>query len=209
MHLLSVPLARAFAYLTLEELTLGTGIYLPNLAASLVEKCRFLKRPSSPQEFNLPEGIAFESGVFDGIVIRKLTVFPLVMHLDAADSTDQAQQALLGLLQWAKDQFGLHYYPGMIPRWAFVSDVVFQADIPLLERLNTPLNSISAKISEAVRGNLKEELEYRPAKLWLAHNPDRRSASIAPFTIEHLAFSLDEENKFYSEAPIPTKDHLS
>lgn len=174
-----------------------------------MEKCRFLKSPNTPQEFNLPDGITFESGVFDGIVIRKLTVFPLVMHLDAADSTDQAQNALLGLLQWAKDQFGLRYYPGMIPRWAFVSDVVFEADFSLLERLNTTLNSISARISEVIRGNLKEELKYRPAKLWIAHDPNERSASIAPFTVEHLALSQDAENKFFSEAPIPTKDHLS
>jgi hypothetical protein len=157
----------------------------------------------------LVDGVAFESGIFDGIVIRKLTVFPLVAHLDAADSTDQAQAALLGILQWAKDQFGLHYSPGIITRWAFVSDVVFQADFPLLERLNTTLNSISSKISEAIRGNLKEDLEYRPAKFWLAHDSNKRSASIAPFTIEHLTLSQDGENKFYSEAPVPTKDHLS
>lgn len=174
-----------------------------------MEKCRFLKSPSTPQEFNLPDGITFESGVFDDVVIRKLTVFPLVMHLDAADSTDQAQHALLGLLQWAKDQFGLHYSASMIPRWAFVSDVVFQADFPLLERLNPTLKSISAKISDEIRENLKEVLEYRPAKFWLGHDPDKRSAKIAPFSIEHFAMSQDEENKFYSEAPVPTKVHLS
>jgi hypothetical protein len=176
--------------------------------ASLVEKCQFLKSPSTPQELNLPDGAVFETGIFEGIVIKKFVVFPLVMHLDAADSTDQAQRALLGLLQWARDEFGLRYQTGMITRWAFVSDVTFQTDFPLLERLNGPLNSISSKISEAIRENLKEDLKYRPAKFWIAHDPDKRKASIAPFSIEHLALSQDEDNKFYSEAPVPTKDHL-
>jgi hypothetical protein len=190
-------------------MTLGTGIYLPNLAASLVQKCRFQKSPSTPQEFNLPDGVNFESGVFDGVIIRKLTVFPLVMHIDAADSTDLAQHALLGLLQWAKEEFGVRYSPGMITRWAFVSDIAFQTEFALLERLNATLNSVSATISKAIRDNLNEELKYRPAKFWLAHDPQKRQASIAPFSIEHLALSLDEENKFLSEAPVSTKVHIS
>jgi len=209
MRLISVPLARAFAYLQLDEMTLGTGIYLPALMASLVKKCQFLKSPSSSKEFNLPDGVAFETGVFDGITIKKLAVFPLVIHLDADDSTDRAQTALLGLLQWAKEECGLRYSPGMITRWAYVSDVVFQTDFPLLKKVNKSLNSISSKISEIVRGNLKEELNYEPAKFWLAHDPNDRSTSIAPFTIEHRLLSLFEENIFYSEAPVPTKDHLS
>ena len=131
------------------------------------------------------------------------------MHLDAADSTDHAQAALFGILQWAREEFGLRYSDGMITRWAFVSDVTFQADFPMLERLNGTLNSISSKISNAIRGNLKEDLEYRPAKFWLAHDPDKRKASLAPFSLEHLSLSQDTENKFYSEAPVPTKDHLS
>lgn len=157
----------------------------------------------------MADGVTFESGVFEGIPIRKLTVFPLVMHLDTADSTDLAQRALLSILQWAKKEFGLRYSPSIITRWAFVSDVVFQAEFALLERLNATLNSISATITEAIRENLNEELQYRPAKFWLAHDPNKRQASIAPFTIEHLALSQDEENKFYSEAPLPTNLHLS
>jgi len=157
----------------------------------------------------LGDGVSFETVIFEGVVIKKLTVFPLVMHLDTGDSTDQAQATLLGLLQWAKDEFGLRYSPGMITRWAFVSDVIFKTDFPLLRKVNSTLDSISSKISEIVRANLKEELEYEPAKFWLAHNPNDRSASIAPFTIEHRVASLFEENIFYSEAPVPTKDHLS
>jgi hypothetical protein len=209
MRLLSVPLARAFAYLPLEEMTLGTGIYLPRLAASLVERCQFLKSPRTPEEFNLADGVNFESGTFNGLVIRKLTVFPLVMHLDAADSTDKAQDTLLRILQWAKEEFDLRYSSEMITRWAFVSDITFQTEFPLLERLSPILNLISKRISGVILENLKENLEYRPAKFWLAHDPDKRSAKIAPFSIEHLALSQDEENKFYSEAPIPTRHHLA
>ena len=209
MRLLSVPLARAFAYLPLEEMTLGTGIYLPRLAASLVERCQFLKSQRTPEEFNMADGVNFESGTFNGLVIRKLTVFPLVMHLDAADSTDKAQDTLLRILQWAKEEFDLRYSSEMITRWAFVSDITFQTEFPLLERLSPILNLISKRISGVILENLKENLEYRPAKFWLAHDPDKRSAKIAPFSIEHLALSQDEENKFYSEAPIPTRLHLA
>ena len=174
-----------------------------------MEKCQFLKSPRTPEEFNLADGVNFESGTFNGLVIRKLTVFPLVMHLDAADSTDKAQDTLLRILQWAKEEFDLRYSSEMITRWAFVSDITFQTEFPLLERLSPILNLISKRISGVILENLKENLEYRPAKFWLAHDPDKRSAKIAPFSIEHLALSQDEENKFYSEAPIPTRHHLA
>jgi len=209
MRLIAVPLARAFAYIQLDELTLGTKIFLPSLMASLVQKCQFQSSPSSLKDLNLHDGVVFEQGLFNGIVIRKLTVFPLVMHLDAADSTDDAQAALLGILQWTKEECGLRYSPEMINRWAYVSDVVFQTEFPLLDRINPVLNSVCSRISEIVQGNLKESLEYVPAKIWLAHDPSQRNASIAPFTIEHRALSLFSENIYYSEAPVPTREHIS
>jgi hypothetical protein len=190
-------------------MTLGTNLFLPNLAVSLVEKCRFLKKPESPDELDLAKGVTFEEGTFGDFVIKKLTVFPLVMHLDGANSTGEAQAALQGLLMWAKDEFGLKYSPSMVSRWAYVSDVVFQSDFPLLQRLNPILNRISEKITNIVLGNLKENLEYEPAKFWLTHDPSKRSAQIAPFTLEHRAMSLPEENLYYSEAPIPTEDHIA
>jgi len=209
MILKSVPLARAFCYLSLDELTLGTNVFLPNLVESLVKRCQFQKSPNSPKEFDLKEGVVFEQGVFNGIVIRKFTVFALVMHLDAGSSTDESRAALDGILQWAKEEFGLRYYPGMIRRWAYVSDIIFETDFPLLLAINPTLNSISEAISAVIRKNLGEELTYAPAKLWLAHDPNERSAPLAAFTLEHRALSLPEENVYYSEAPIPTNEHIA
>ncbi|MGD0546556.1 MAG: hypothetical protein ABR991_01860 [Terracidiphilus sp.] len=168
-----------------------------------------MKSPDSPKELDLTEGVIFEQGVFDGIVIKKLTVFPLVMHLDAANSTDDAKTALDGLLRWGKEEFGLRYSSDSIRRWAFVSDVIFETDFPLLHMVNDTLNHVSSEISAIVQRNLKEELKYEPAKFWLAHDPNKRSASVAPFTIEHRALSLFEENIYFSEAPLPTEDHIS
>lgn len=175
---------------------------------SLVEKCHFLKRPS-PDELDFSKGITFEEGTFAGLAIKKFTVFPLVMHLDGANSTSEARAVLEAILQWGAEEFGLRYSPSMITRWAYVSDVIFQSDFPLLERINPVLNRISKRITDIVHTNLKEDLEYRPGKFWLAHDPDKRNAQIASFTLEHRALSLREENLYYSEAPIPTEDHIA
>jgi len=117
------------------------------------------------------------------MVIKRLTVFPLVMHLDGADSTENARAALFALLRWGRDEFGLNFEEESVIRWAFVSDIVFETDFPILTPLNAVLNSMSKKISHIIHGNLKEDLKYRPAKFWLAHDPNLRSASLAPFTI--------------------------
>jgi hypothetical protein len=131
------------------------------------------------------------------------------MHLDAPESTHQARTALEGILQWGKEELGLNYSDTSISRWAYVSDITFETDFPLLSGINGTLNSIARKVSDIVQGNLGEDLEYEPAKIVLAHDPSRRSSSIAPFSIEHRAISLFEENIYYSEAPIPTDEHIS
>jgi hypothetical protein len=208
MKIKSVPLARAFAYLSLEELTFGTGVAIRDLIAALNKKCRFLLSPNTPEQLDLGKGVTFEQGDFDGMVIKKLTVFPLVMHLDGADSTDNARRALFTLLRWGKDEFGLNFDEESAIRWAFVSDVVFETDFPILTPLNTVLNTMSRRISGIIKENLREDLEYAPAKFWLAHDPNRRSASLAPFTIERRGLTLPEENAYYSEAPVPTADHI-
>jgi len=143
------------------------------------------------------------------MIIKKLVVFPLVMHLDGADSTGAAKATLQAILEWGKREFDLNYSSDSITRWAYVSDLVFETDFPLLLNLNNAMNSLSAKITSIVRNNLKEDLEYVPAKFWLAHDPSRRNASVAPFTIEHRALTLFEQNVYYSEAPVPTEDHIS
>jgi len=147
--------------------------------------------------------------MFAGVAIRKLTVFPLVIHLDAAESTKDARGALEGILYWAKDQFGLNYSSSTISRWAYVSDVVFETDFPLLGGLNEALNSASRTISELVQGNLKEELQYVPSKIVIGHDPSKRSGQVASFSIEHRVLQLFEENVYHSEAPIPTDEHIS
>lgn len=208
MKVKSVPLARAFAYLSLEELTFGSGVSTQSLIEALKQKCRFLLSPNSPEQLDLTKGITFELGEFDGMVIKRLTVFPLVMHLDGADSTENARAALFALLRWGRDEFGLNFEEESVIRWAFVSDIVFETDFPILTPLNAVLNSMSKKISHIIHGNLKEDLKYRPAKFWLAHDPNLRSASLAPFTIEQRALTLPDENVYFSEAPVPTADHI-
>ena len=147
--------------------------------------------------------------MFDGMIIKKLAVYPLVMHLDGPDSTDTAKATLEAILEWGKQEFGFNYSSHMITRWAYVSDIVFETDFPLLLNLNGAMNSLSEKITNMVRNNLKEDLEYVPAKFILGHDPTKRSASIAPFSIEHRALTLFEQNVYYSEAPVPTQDHIS
>jgi hypothetical protein len=207
MRLISIPLARALAFVEFGSLNLSGQIYLPDLVQVLAEKCQFAKFPK-PSEINLKDGIDLEMGTFRGKHINKLSINPSIIHVDGDISTDVSAGIILELLEWARTEHGINYSKDSITRWAYVSDIVFQTDFPFLEGQNKVLRNISEKLSIAVQGNLKEDLTFLPSQLNWSHDPLSRSSVIAPFTIQHRVGVPYEHNMFFSEAPIPTKLHL-
>jgi hypothetical protein len=192
----------------LGELNLGGKVFLPDLVTKLNERYQFSSNNSTDKADLKEKGLVFESGYWQGHSIKKLSFNPSITYVEGEESTDISQQILIDLLEWAQKELGANFTPHSIQRWAFVSDIVFQSDFPLLFGQNKVLNSVAERMAQAVQENLREKLDFQPAQLALGHDPQKRSTVVAPFSIQHRVNTLFEDNIFFAEAPIPTSLHL-
>src|SRR5580698_3294222 len=118
MHLISIHLARALAFLEVEALNLHGKVSMPNLIQELANLCQFMKKPSAPEQFDLKEGIEFENGFYEGVTVKKLVLYQQVIYVDTNTSTDESKRILLSLLAWAKETHGIAFDPALISKWA-------------------------------------------------------------------------------------------
>ena len=72
---------------------------------------------------------------------------------------------------------------------------------PLLEKL-------SGAVTEAVSEIWKERIEYEPTQVALHFDSLTRKNPIAAFSIQRRVDSPFDQNKYFSEAPLPTETHL-
>ena len=150
----------------------------------------------------------FETGTWQGRDIKKLSFTPSIVFLDTEESTDLSQKILIDLFEWARKELGANFTPALIQRWAFVSDIVFQTDFPLLRGERKVMTSVADKITQAVNVNLREVLDFQPSKFYIGHDPGKRVGEIAAFSIQHRINTLFDDNIFLGEAPVPTSLHL-
>ena len=208
MRVMSIHLARALAFMELGELNLGGKVFLPDLVKALTDRYGFLQNNSSNSNELKEKGLIFESGYWQGRLIKTLSFNLSIVFVDTEESTDLSQSTLVELLEWARKELGANFSQHSIRRWAFVSNIIFQSDFPMLFGQNKALNSVASKINSAVQKNLHETLDFQPSKLTIGHDPSTRSSVLAPFSIQHRTNTLFEDNIFFAEAPVPTDLHL-
>jgi hypothetical protein len=199
-------LSRVLAYIDALEVSPGE-VYFPALAQALVERYGFQKFPQTLEEFDLSKGIEFLSGVSNGVGIGKFVIWPNILVLETRVSTDASKEILESILVWATEKFSLRYVPGDIKRFAYISDVTFNSDESLLI-FDPVLNWLSHQVSDALTEIWQEPVEYLPTSLKIGHDPVLRQAGIAPFSIERRGTARFSENKYFSEAPLPTDLHI-
>ena len=209
MQLASVILARAIAYVESFDLNPRGKVFYPELVQSLVERYKFQKFPKGSDEFDESKGVVFEDGKFGSKIIQKFTIFTTLLALETRSNTADSQQLIEDMLIWAAKKFGLAYVPGMIKHFGYISDLTFYSDVPILGAACQPLIDLAAKTGAALSEIHKEPFEYYPANLAVGHDPLSRKNGIAPFTITHRAEARYSENKYFSEAPLPTDIHIA
>jgi hypothetical protein len=207
VRLSSVILARVLAHVETFDLNPRGHVYYPDVARALVERYGFQKYPQSPDQFNEQKGVDFYEGKWKGIVIQKFTVFSTLLTLETRSDTDDSKNILEDILAWGAEKFQLNYKPEMISRFAYVSSLAFYSDAPLLDG-NAAMTNLAARTGQLVADIWKDPVEYRGVSLAVGHDPLSRKYPIAMFTIHRAADTKFAENKYHSEAPLPTNAHL-
>ena len=208
MKLAAVAKARALAIIELNELNVGGKVRFADCVGPLVERYNFAVFPQKPEDFDLSDkGVRFESGKAGDLTIDSLVIYSGAIFVDTFSSTADSRRILLEMLEWGRGALGLTYSTGMIRRWGYISHVMFFTDFPLLKSLSSPLQRLGEKIS-AVTQELWNGLSYEPMSVTIGHDPTVRKNAIAGFFIQHRINSPFAENKFFSEAPLPTDLHI-
>ncbi len=205
----AVILARVLAFVEYADLISGAKAPMTSVARNLTERYSFAKYPKNIEEFDLGKGVEFLEGQSaDGYPIQKLIIWDTILVLETRVSTSVSQSILEEMLSWAKAEFGINYSPNSIKRFGFISDVTFYSDVPILD-VNPAVKELGRKCGEVLSGIWQEPLIYEPYTVRVGHDPTARKSTIAPFMIEHRQEARFSENKYFSEAPLPTDMHWS
>lgn len=208
MKLASIVTARAVALIDVDEFNTKGAIRLSDVVPIIARQFDFLIFPSKVEDFDLEKGLAFGSGKVGDKVVDVLKIFNTSITIECLSSTDDAKAALEEILSWCREELGLTYSDGMIKRWGYVSMITFFSDFPLLNAISSPLLNLAKKTEKAVDQFFGEGLKYEVAKVYVGHDPLMRKNGIAGITIEHRVNVQFGDNKFFSEAPVPTALHI-
>jgi hypothetical protein len=207
VKLSSIILARTLCRIETFDLNPKGRVFYPELVEALVQRYKFQKFPKTLEEFNEQKGVEFYEGKFGNKVIQKFTIYNTLLVIETRSSTDDSKQILEEMLSWAAAKFDLNYKPEMIEHFGYVSGVTFYSDAPILGG-STALKKIAKATGDAVSEIWHERFDYETINIVIGHDPLVRKYGIASFTLTRRAEAKFLENKYYSEAPLPTDLHL-
>lgn len=118
MQLAAVVLARTLAYIETFDLSPRGNVFLPDVVKAMVERYRFRKFPTKPEEFDESNGVVFEDGKAGNKVIQKFTIFTTLLVVETRSNTDDSKQVIEDMLLWGAAKFGIAYRTGAadVPR---------------------------------------------------------------------------------------------
>ena len=209
MKLLSILQARTVAYLEVGELFTHHHILGPEFTPNMTERYGFLKIPEKLEDFlDEQKGIQFGFGRWEGTVINQLALYAHGIAVETAASTDISEQILYDVLSWGANTLNINYHHDMIKRRAYVSGLLFSTDVPL-NALHPKLRGIGERLSSSVANSLGHFFPYEVTGLFFGYDTTHTKPNAPIFTIERRADVPFAENKYFSTAPLPTKEHLN
>ena len=203
----AVILARVLGFIEFADLTSGGTLPYTEIVRRLVERYSFEKFPKTFEELDIGKGIEFQMGKAGDRPIQKFVIWDTLLVLETRINTDASKSIMEEILVWSSKELGINYKPNSIKRFGYVSDVTFFSDAPLL-KLHPAVENLAAKTSEELSRIWEEPVLCESLTVRVGHDPIARKYGIAPFSIEHRGEARFSENKYFSEAPLPTDVHV-
>jgi hypothetical protein len=206
LRLSAVVLARALAYIELADLNPKGKVFLPDLIKEISSRYKFQTLPKFEEREK--EGLVFGEGKVGHKAIKKLVLFDTLIVLETMSNTSDSKEIIEELLLWGAAKFELNYEPNSIRRFGYVSAVTFYSDAPILVP-SPALERLAVATGQGVSDSWKEPIHYEGLNITIGHDPLLRKNLIASFILTRRAETKFSENKYYSEAPLPTDMHIS
>ena len=163
--------------------------------------------PQQLEEFDEAKGITFGSGRLGHSVIEQLVIYTYGILLDTRSSTEESKRLLQEALEWGRNELGLVYEPSMVRRWQYASQIAFRSDVPLTG-VQTAFQAVADKMSKHVLELTGERLKYDLTSFFVDYDPLTRKHPLGRFSIQRRDNTPFSENKYFSEAPLPTDLHI-
>jgi hypothetical protein len=209
MKLSAVHLARVLAFVESFDLNPRGAVFYPDLVKGMAEKFGFKKFPQKPEDFDEIKGLEFIGGTWGDVTVEKLTIYQNGLLLDTRVSTAESERIIEEGLAWGVKEFGLVYEAKMIKRRGYLSNLTFYSDCPTLLRSNSPVSKLNERIYDSVSKISGDKTPWEPIVLTFHSEAIPRKPVGAAFTIQRRAETSFSENKYYSEAPLPTGEHIA
>lgn len=209
MKLVALEGGRLLDLVAIEEFRPAAGLYWPDLIQAMIDRYKFGIGPKELTEA-IKSGVKFEHGKLvsddDTKLIKEFSIYTDGLIVETSD-TDTADLVLDDFFAWATNTFKLRERQNQVQR-TYTSAVIieFAKEIePALGKLEKVVGMLSAALKDSYGWDYK-------------YNVSRLAYSVDPEEIPHLRntqFVLERrinvnysENRYYSIAPIRTRDHL-
>jgi hypothetical protein len=205
MELAAIHQARALAFLEPIDLNPRGKVFYPDLVKALVARYNFQKFPQKPEEFDETKGVTFAVGRFGGTVIDEFIIYPYGLLLGTRVSTQESRRLLEEAIQWGSKELGL--VNKHVPRWLYASQLTFHSKFSLTDA-HPAIQKLAGGIAKSVAETTGENLRYEMTAFLVDFDQLSRKHPLGRFSIqrrENIPFS---ENKYYSDAPLPTDAHI-
>ncbi len=208
MKISAILMSRVLAFVDTADFRPTSGLPLQEFVGEAVKQYDFKKFPQTIEEFDLQKGIEFLGGRLGKTAITKLVIWPNLLVIEGPCNTTECRRMLGETLHWATSKFDLVYKPEMITRYAYISNLSIESNAPLLTQ-DPLLTRIAERVSRSLTEIWKEPVKYETFEFKIGHDPLARKWGIAPFQITRRAEHRFTENRYFSEAPLPTDEHIA
>jgi hypothetical protein len=207
MQLTAVLLARAVAWVESLELNPRGKAYYPAITEALVRRYGFAKFPQKPEDYDENRGVTFVYGRDGDAVIEQVQIYTHGIVLETRSSTDESKHLLERSLEWASKELGLVYSPQMVTRWQYYSQLTFTSHMNLTGS-HPALSNLASNITQSLKNILGEDLKYEATNIVFNFDLMTRKNPLGAFTIQRRENTPFAENKYFSDAPLPTDVHI-
>ena len=207
MELASIVLARAMAWVEPIDFNPRGALFYPDLTRALVSRYKFQKFPEKLEDFDESKGVIFGAGRLGDIVIEQLVLYAYGIMLDTRISTQESKRLLVEAFEWGRNELGFAYRPDMVKRWQYASQVTFRSTAPMTGA-SSAVGKLAAGVAKGVADVMGENLKYDLSILSVDYDQLTRKHPLGRFSIQRRDNTPFSENKYFSDAPLPTDIHI-
>lgn len=207
MEAITILLGRVLAFFETVDVAPPGGLFFPDVVKEVVQGLNFQKYPRSFDEWKAEDGAQFFQGKWGNVVVERLVFYTDGILLETKAGTDESRRIVLEILEWSREKLHTNFKPEIIREWAYVSNLTFRSDVPLL--VTGPLERLAKGLTEEMAKFVLQPTVYEPIGVNLAHDQLLRKHARASFTLQRRAGVPFADNKYYSESPVSSAVHIA